>query len=112
MMRRSHSVDGMDLEVGEDAGNPFAVALASKRSNEPPGELTPTALPPALAKLRRTYEQTMGSVSHCAIADCNAGRATSLACTMQIPTTHVPGVGDLHNAFLADQPALASTIEG
>ena len=54
-MHRLHSVDGMDLEVGEDAGNPFAVAPASKRSNEPPGELTPTALPPALAKLRRTY---------------------------------------------------------
>ena len=50
-MHHLHSVDGMDLEVGEDAGNPFAVAPASKRSNEPPGELTPTALPPALAKL-------------------------------------------------------------
>ena len=46
-----HSVDGMDFEVGEDAGNPFAVVPASKRSNEPLGELTPTALPPALAKL-------------------------------------------------------------
>ena len=44
-MRCLHSVDGMDLEVGEDAGNPFAVAPASKQSNEPPGELTPIALP-------------------------------------------------------------------
>ena len=51
MMHHLHSVDGMDLEVGEDTGNSFAVALASKRSNEPPGELTPTALPLALAKL-------------------------------------------------------------
>ena len=50
-MRHLHSVDGMDLEVGEDVGNHFAVVLASKHSNEPPGELTPTALPPALAKL-------------------------------------------------------------
>ena len=111
-MRRLHSVDGMDLEVGEDIGNHFAVVLASKHSNELPGELTPTALPPALAKLRRTYHQTMGSASHHAIADCNAGCATSLACTVQIPTTHVPGVSDLHNAFLADQPALTSAIEG
>ena len=87
-MHRSHSVDGMDLEVGEEVGNHFAVALASKCSNEPPGELTPTALPPALAKLRRTYDQTMGSASRRAIADCNAGRATSLVCTVQIPTTH------------------------
>ena len=55
MMHRSHSVDGMDLEVGEDAGNPFAVVPASKCSNEPPGELTPTALLLALAKLQRTY---------------------------------------------------------
>ena len=111
-MRRLHSVDGVDLEVGEDAGNPFAVAPASKRSNEPPGELTPTALPPALAKLQRTYEQTMGSASHCAITDCNAGCATSLAGTMPIPTSHVPGVGNLHDAFLANQPALAPAIEG
>ena len=50
-MRHLHSVDGMDLEVGKDVGNHFAVVLASKRSNELPSELTPTALPPALAKL-------------------------------------------------------------
>ena len=50
-MHRSHSVDGMNLEVGEDIGNHFAVTVASKHSNEPSSELTPTALPPALAKL-------------------------------------------------------------
>ena len=111
-MHRSHSVDGMDLEVGENAGNPFAVAPVSKRSNELPGALTPTALPPALAKLRRTYEQTMGSASHCAITDCNAGHATSLTGTVPIPTTHVPEVGDLHDAFFADHPVLASATEG
>ena len=111
-MRHLHSVDGMDLEVGKDAGNPFAVAPASKRSNEPPGELTPTALPPALAKLRRTYKQTMGSASHCAITDCNAGRTSSLTGTMSIPTTHVPGVGKLHDALLANQSALVPAIEG
>ena len=54
----------------------------------------------------------MGSASCHAIADCNAGCAISLACTVQIPTTHVPGVGDLHDAFLADQPALTSAMEG
>ena len=54
----------------------------------------------------------MGSASHFAIADCNAGRATSLAGTVPIPTTHVPGVGDLHDAFLANQSALAPSIEG
>ena len=50
-MRHSHSVDGMDLEVGKDIDNHFAVMLASKLSNKRSGKLTPTALPPALAKL-------------------------------------------------------------
>ena len=81
-MRRSHSVDGMDLEVGEDAGNHFAVTVASKRSNEPPSELTPTAPPPALAKLQRTYDQTMRSASHHITADFSARHATALVCTM------------------------------
>ena len=50
-MRHLHYVDGKDLEVGKDVGNHFAVMLASTRSSEPSGKLTPTALPPALAKL-------------------------------------------------------------
>ena len=107
-----HSVDGMDLEVGEDVNNNFAVTVASKHSNEPPSELTPTALPPALAKLWRTYDQTVRSGSCRITADCSAGHATALACTVQVLITHVPNVGDLHDALLGDQPALASAIEG
>ena len=45
--------------MGEDAGSHFAVAIARKCSNENPSELIPTALPPALAKLRQTYDQTV-----------------------------------------------------
>ena len=55
-MRQSHSVDGMDFEAGEDAGSHFAATAAKKRSNELPSKLTPTALPPALTKLLRTYD--------------------------------------------------------
>ena len=46
----------MDFEMGEDAGSHFAVKVARKRFNEPPSELTPTALPLALAKLQQTYD--------------------------------------------------------
>ena len=53
----------------------------------------------------------MGSASHCAITDYNAGRATTLTGTVPIPTTHVPGVGDLHDVFFADRPVLASAAE-
>ena len=102
----------MDLEVGKDVNNNFAVMVASKRSNEPPSELTPTALPPALAKLWRTYDQTVRSGSCRITADCSTGHATIQAYTVKVPITHVPNVGDLHDVFLGDQPALASTIEG
>ena len=111
-MRQLHSVDGMDFEVGKDAGNHFAATVAGKCSNEPPSELTPTALPPALAKLWRTYDQTVRSGSCCITAGCSAGHATALMCTVQVPITHVTHVGDLHDALMGDQPVLASAIEG
>ena len=101
-MRRSHSVDGMDFEVGEDAGNHFAVMVARKRSNENPSELTPTALLPALAKLWQTYDQTVRSGSCRITADCSAGHVTALEHTVQVPITHIPDVGDLHVALLGD----------
>ena len=101
-MRRSHSVDGMDFEVGKDAGSHFAVTVARKRSNKPPSELTPTALPPALAKLRQTYDQTVRLGSRCITADCRARHATAQVRPVQVPITHIPDVGDLHNALLGD----------
>ena len=101
-MRLSHSVDGMDFEVGEDASSHFVVTVARKRSNELPSELTPTALLPAPVKLWRTYDQTVRSGSRRITADCNTGHATTLAHTVQVPITHIPDVGDLHNALLGD----------
>ena len=92
----------MDSEVGEAAGSHFAVTVARKHSNEPPSELTPTALPPALAKLWRTYDQTVRSGSCRIIADCSTGHATTLARTVKVPITHIPDVGDLHDALLGD----------
>ena len=92
----------MDFEVGKDASSHFAVTLARKRSNELPSELTPTALPPALAKLWRAYDQTVRSGSHHITAVCSTGHATALACTVKVPITHIPDVGDLHNALLGD----------
>ena len=92
----------MDFEAGEDAGSHFAVTVARKRSNELPSELTPTALLPAPVKLWRTYDQTVRSGSCHITADCSAGHATALVRTMQVPITHVPNVGDLHDALLGD----------
>ena len=92
----------MDFEVGEDAGSHFAVMVARKRSNEPPRELTPTALPLALAKLRRTCGQAVRSSSRRITVDCSTGHVTALACPVQVPITHIPDVGDLHDALLGD----------
>ena len=92
----------MGFEVGEDAGSHFAVTVARKRSNENLSELTLTALPPALAKLQRTYDQTVESGSCRITADCSAGHTTALARTVQVPITHIPDVGDIHNAHPGD----------
>ena len=92
----------MDFEAGEGAGNHFAVTAARKRSNEPPSELTPTALPPALAKLWRSYDQIVRSGSCCITANCSVGHATAQARPVQVPITHIPDVDDLHNELLGD----------